>query len=112
MKTIRLGLIGCGNMMEAHASNINQVEGIEITVVCDIIPERAQKVAEALGNSPIITTDYQSMVHDIDAVLVALPHDLHYECGMFFARHKKHILMEKPLCNTEEECVELIRVCE
>ena len=31
MKTIRLGLIGCGHMMGAHASNINKVEGIEIT---------------------------------------------------------------------------------
>jgi len=48
----------------------------------------------------------------VDAVLVALPHDLHYECGMFFARQKKHILMEKPLCNSEEECVRLIETCE
>ena len=58
MKTIRLGLIGCGNMMEAHASNINKVDGIEITTVCDIIRERAEKVAEALGNDPKIVTDF------------------------------------------------------
>ncbi len=112
MKTIRLGLIGCGNMMEAHASNINKVEGIEITAVCDIIRERAEKVAEALGNHPQIVTDFYTMGDDIDAILVALPHDLHYECGMFFARKKKHILMEKPLCNTEEECLHLIEACE
>ena len=31
MKTIRLGLIGCGGMMESHASTVNKVEGIEIT---------------------------------------------------------------------------------
>ena len=48
----------------------------------------------------------------VDAVLIALPHDLHYECGMFFALHKKHVLMEKPLCNTEEECLNLIKTCE
>jgi predicted dehydrogenase len=99
-------------MMEAHASNINQVDGIEITVVCDIIREHAERVAAALGTNPEIVTDYKSMVDRIDAVLVALPHDLHYECGLFFARHKKHIMMEKPLCNTEEECVHLIEVCE
>jgi predicted dehydrogenase len=112
MKIIRLGLIGCGNMMEAHASNINKVDGIEITTVCDIVRERAEKVAEALGNSPKITTDFYSMDDDVDAILVALPHDLHYECGMYFARKKKHILMEKPLCNTEEECLHLIEACE
>jgi predicted dehydrogenase len=30
---------------------------------------------------------------------------------MFFARNKKHFLMEKPLCNTEEECRSLIDTC-
>lgn len=112
MKTIRLGLIGCGGMMESHASTINKVEGIEITTVCDIVRERAESVANALGNNPTITLDYKTMADDVDAVLVALPHDLHYECGVFFARRKKHVLMEKPLCNWEEECVRLIEVCE
>ena len=112
MKVLKLGLIGCGGMMYAHATNVNKVEGIEIVSVCDIIPERAERVARELGNDPKIVTDYKTMVDDIDAVLVALPHDLHYECGLFFARHKKHVLMEKPLCNTEEECESLIRVCE
>ena len=112
MDIIKLGLIGCGGMMYNHACNVNRVEGIEITVVCDIIPERAERVAKELGTNPKVVTDFKTMVDDVDAVLVALPHDLHYECGLFFARHKKHIMMEKPLCNTEEECTHLIEVCE
>jgi predicted dehydrogenase len=52
------------------------------------------------------------MADDVDAVMIALPHDLHFECGMFFAQHNKHILMEKPLCNTERECELLIEACE
>ncbi len=111
MDTIKLGLIGCGGMMSNHAKGVNMVDGIEITAVCDIIRKRAEVVAEALGNSPKIYTDYTEMADDVDAVLVALPHDLHYECGLFFARHKKHVMMEKPLCNTEEECLNLIRIC-
>ena len=111
MDIIRLGLIGYGGMMKAHAENVNKVNGIEITAVCDIIEERARTVAAALA-SPYVTTDYKTMVDHVDAVLVALPHDLHYECGLFFARHKKHVMMEKPLCNTEEECLHLIEACE
>lgn len=111
-KKIRLGLVGCGNMMRQHAQSVNNVsERVEIVAVCDIIRERAENVAEVL-NDPYITTDYKTMVDHIDAVLVALPHDLHYECGVFFAHNKKHILMEKPLANSEEECVRLIEVCE
>ena len=111
MKTLRMGLIGCGGMMKAHASVVNKVEDVEIVAVCDIIRERAEDVASAL-NDPFITTDYEEMVDKVDAVLDELPHDLHYECGMFFAYHGKHILMEKPLCNTEEECLSLIKQCE
>ena len=111
MDIVRLGLIGCGGMMSNHAKGINLVDGIEITAVCDLISERAEKVAAVL-NQPYVTTDYHTMLDHVDAVLVALPHDLHYECGMFFAMHKKHVMMEKPLCNTEEECLRLIETCD
>ena len=112
MKKIRMGLIGCGNMMSAHAKAVNScTKELEITAVCDIIPERAETVAAVLGN-PSVHTDYRKMADEVDAVLIALPHDLHYECGMFFARRKKHIMMEKPLCNSEEECLRLIEACE
>lgn len=110
MKKLRMGLIGCGRMMGAHMAGVQQVKNVEFVAICDIIPENSAKVATVLDN-PFITTDWREMVDMVDAVLIALPHDLHYECGIFFARHKKHILMEKPLCNTEEECKSLINVC-
>jgi len=97
--------------MRTHAQGIQEVDGVEITAVCDIDQKSAEVVAEVL-HSPYVTTDYTAMTDYVDAVLVALPHHLHYPCGMFFARQKKHILMEKPLCNTEEECLRLIETCE
>ena len=115
MKKLRLGLVGCGRMMTTHLKGIELVETVEITSVCDIIKENAEEVAEFLrgiGQNPVVTTDWRTMTDDIDAVMVALPHDLHFECGMYFATRNKHILMEKPLCNTEEECVRLIEECE
>ncbi len=112
MEKLRIGLVGCGGMMCNHARAVNSVDTVEIVAVCDIARERAEKVAEALGNNPKVYTDYMDMADYVDAVLVALPHDLHYECGAFFARKKKHVMMEKPLCNTEEECLSLINICE
>lgn len=112
MEKVRIGLIGCGGMMKSHAAGISSlVSQVQVTAVCDVILERAEDVASVLDN-PYVTTDYKTMLDYVDAVLVVLPHDLHFECGMFFARHKKHILMEKPLCNTEEECLRLIETCE
>ena len=113
MSKIRMGLIGCGKMMSAHAKAVNScTRDLEITAVCDILPERAAEVARVLGNNPSIFTNYRDMTGEVDAVLIALPHDLHYECGMFFAKQHKHIMMEKPLCNSEEECLRLIETCE
>lgn len=112
MDTIRLGLIGCGKMMGTHVKGVKYVDNVEIVAVCDIIEEKARKVAEELGNDPAVFTDFRQMADSVDAVMIALPHDLHFECGMFFALHDKHILMEKPLCNTEEECLRLIETCE
>ena len=111
MKKLKLGLIGCGGMMKNHAKGIQELDCVEITAVCDINLEQANDVASVL-NSPYVTADYKTMVDYVDAVLVVLPHHLHYPCGMFFAKNKKHIMMEKPLCNSEEECLRLIETCE
>ena len=116
MEKLRLGLIGCGKMMAAHVKGIKYVDNVDIVAVCDILPDNAKETAEELGRdtgvTPQVFTNYRDMVDEIDAIMIALPHDLHYECGMFFAQNDKHILMEKPLCNTEEECINLIEECE
>lgn len=111
MEMLKIGLVGCGGMMGAHVADTNKLKTARIVAVCDIIKKNAEAVVEVLGDGVKVYSDYRDMVDDIDAVLVALPHDLHYECGLWFARHKKHVLMEKPLCNDEEECRRLIKAC-
>ncbi|MGN1058903.1 MAG: Gfo/Idh/MocA family protein, partial [Clostridia bacterium] len=88
MKKIRLGIVGCGKMMKNHVEGVQYLDNVEVTAFADVILENAEALASDFKN-PYITTDYKTMVDYVDAVLVALPHDLHYECGMFFARHKK-----------------------
>lgn len=112
MNKIRLGIIGCGAMMQSHAKGLKYLEDIcEVTAACDIVEERAEMVANATG-AKFFTTDYKQITDHVDAVLVVLPHHLHYECGMFFLGQNKHVLMEKPLCNTEEECIALAEEAE
>ena len=61
MKKIRLGLVGCGNMMSNHMKGVKLVENALVTAICDIVLENAQKVAGVLDN-PYVTTDYHTMV--------------------------------------------------
>ncbi|WNQ10491.1 Gfo/Idh/MocA family oxidoreductase [Paenibacillus aurantius] len=112
MSKIRLGIIGCGNMAGSHGHGFKELAGqMEVTATCDVELERAQKAAEGAG-AKLAVADYHEMLDYVDAVLIVLPHDLHYEVGMTCLRAGKHVLMEKPMCNTEEECVELIHTAE
>ena len=106
---IRLGIIGCGGMADTHSNSYAKLEDrMIVTAICDIVEERSRKAAKQTG-AKIAATDYRDILDQVDAVLIALPHDLHFDVGMTCLKAGKHVLMEKPMCNTEEQCIELIR---
>ena len=113
MEKVRLGVIGCGGIVNgAHMRGIEAEKArMQVTAACDIVIERAERAAKIWGATKV-TTDWTEIVDDVDAVLVALPHDLHHACGKFFLEHGKHVLMEKPLANTEADCIDLIETAE
>ena len=113
MKTIRLGIIGCGGMATSHQTNMKDqfAEDVVVTATVDIDINRAERMATACG-CDTYKTDYREITDLVDAVLIALPHYLHYECGMYFLNSGKHVLMEKPLANTEAECLDLIHTAQ
>ncbi|MEF3307031.1 Gfo/Idh/MocA family protein [Paenibacillus sp. GYB003] len=112
MSKIRLGIIGCGGMAGSHSGGFHHLaDRVEIAATCDIDPERAKQAAEKTGAS-LAVTDYRELLDHVDAVLVVLPHDLHFEVGMACLKAGKHVLMEKPMCNTEAECIELIETAD
>lgn len=109
---IRLGIIGCGNMTGQHLNSFELLKDkLHVSVVCDLNAERAERAMEIL-NADRFDTDYRSILSDVDAVLIALPHQLHYPVGKFFIENKKHVLMEKPLCVKEWQCLELTKLAE
>jgi len=112
MNKIRLGIVGCGNMTQEHARGYTELsDEVMVTATADTILERAQEVA-ALTGASLAVTDYRDIFDSVDAVLIVLPHDLHYEVGKAFLEAGKHVLVEKPMCNSEAECIALIRAAE
>ncbi|MDE0181806.1 MAG: Gfo/Idh/MocA family oxidoreductase [Caldilineaceae bacterium] len=109
---LRIGLIGCGGMGQAHRSVFGKLQGrARFAAAVDPILPRAQAVADLMG-CDTVATDYRQVLNDIDAAIVAVPHHLHHPIGMALLRRGKHLLMEKPLANTEEECLALIDAAE
>lgn len=111
MEKLKLGIVGCGGMEKTHESGVKELENIEVVCTADIIKERAEIAAHVHG-AKYAYTDYRHMMDKIDAVLLVTPHQLHYAMGKDFLLAGKHVLMEKPFCNTEGQCLELARLAE
>ena len=109
MKKTKVILIGCGNMAKQHAARFEAVwDRIEISAAVDLERERAQAFADLMPNHPPVFTDYHEALPFGDAALVVLPHHLHTQCGIDCLNAGLHVLMEKPLANTEAECLALM----
>lgn len=109
MAKIRMGIIGCGGMAKSHAARFDKVfHEVEITALVDLVPERAQAVADLLPNIPRVATDYRAVLPEVDAVLLVLPHHLHHPVTLECLGAGKHVLVEKPMANSEQECLDMI----
>lgn len=108
MSDIRVGWIGCGGIAGTHARQMQAgIDGLRITVAVDVERERAENMARLLGGARV-ATDYREVMDDVDAVLLALPHHLHAPISVDFLRAGKHVLVEKPMANSEAECLEML----
>ena len=105
----KLILIGCGGMAKNHVSRFENLEDrLEVTAVVDIDTAKAQAVSDLLPNHPPVFADYHDALPLGDLVLQVLPHHLHAECTIECLNAGKHVLAEKPLANTREECLAMM----
>ena len=109
----RMAVIGCGGMTNTHAARFAAVtDRVDVVAAVDIDRTRAQAVADLIGGKTRVATDYRDVLDDVESVLIVLPHHLHHPVGMECLDRGKHVLMEKPLANTERECLDLIAASE
>ncbi len=107
-----IALIGCGNMGGAHRGAAEALEGrFRFAAAVDIDRPRAEEAAKVLG-CDVAETDYRKVLDRVDAALIVLPHHLHHSVGMECLQAGKHVLMEKPLAVSEQECLDLIDAAE
>jgi predicted dehydrogenase len=105
---IRIGLIGCGGMGQSHRAAFQKLQGRALfTAAVDPDLPRAQATADLMG-CDTVAADYRQILDHIDAAILAVPHHLHHPIGIDLLRRGKHLLMEKPLANSEAECLDLI----
>lgn len=113
MKNAKLSvaLIGAGRAGMIHARNFKAgVPHARIVAVADPVEEAVQAACRELEIDRY-ETDYRRLLEDdaIDAVIVVTPTKYHCEIAVAAAKAGKHILCEKPMAMTVEECNEMDR---
>ena len=109
MKKIGFGSIGTGLWGEMHAKVYSSSPGVEFKAVCDLREDRAKEIAEKYGAKDYYS-DYMELLErdDISAVSIATPDFAHTEIAVAAAKAGKHILIEKPLATSVEDCEKIL----
>ncbi len=102
----KIALVGCGRISKRHIEAIAETPGVEISMVCDIVEEKAKALAGRLG-VPYVT-DYKK-IRGADVVSVLTPSGSHPRHAAEIAEQTDaaYIVCEKPISLTVREAHEL-----
>ena len=107
--SVRIGVIGTGNMGADHIRNLQRfVAGSQVTVVADYNRTTADAVAAESGAR--VAADGDALIADdeVDAVIIASHDSTHYAYALAAVAADKPTLCEKPLAPTLAECEEIV----
>lgn len=111
-KKLRVGIIGTGWIAEAHVENYKKMPDVEIVAGADLIPGKAEAFFERYGVPNVQCFEsHTDMINsvELDAVSVCTYNATHAECTIDSLNKGINVMLEKPMCVTLEEAVEIIR---
>lgn len=106
---ITVGVVGCGYWGPNLIRNFRAVPGCRLKTICDVSEDRLRHL-KGLYTEVHCETSYDKMVADpeIDAISVATSVKHHFPMARAALAAGKHVLVEKPLAASVEQCEELI----
>ena len=108
-RLLRIGMLGCGPIAQAaHLEACRRGRNTELYAICDRAEDLVTRMA-AIHEPRVSYLDYQQMLDDplVEAVIVATADQFHVEAALQALVAGKHVLVEKPLGVTIEECEQL-----
>jgi predicted dehydrogenase len=105
---LRFGLIGCGEIGRLRAAALTATPDLELAAASDVDQGRASALCSRTF------ADWKEMIRrpEVDAVIVSTPPSLHSAMSIEALRAGKHVLCEKPLARTPDECARMLEAAE
>ena len=106
---IRVGVIGCGSISrQRHVYEYAHNKDVEIIGYYDFKKDRAEAMAKDFGGKVYDTAEELINDSNIDAVSVCVANAFHAENTIAALNTGKHVLCEKPMATTYEDCLAMI----
>ncbi len=108
-KILNIGIISCSVMAQAHMQAVKNNVHANLAALCDVNETLLHEVAEKFGVKKAFT-DYRDVLADpeIDAIIIVTPDQTHREITLAALEAGKHVLCEKPMALTLEDCAVMI----
>jgi len=113
MGAVRTAIVGMGIGRDNGKAIAADPRG-RVVALCDLVQERMDAFAKELPEPVKFYTDYKKMCRDpeIDAVFVGTPNQWHVPVALEAVRHGKHVLVTKPLADSERAARRLVDAAE
>lgn len=108
MNVYKTGIIGCGKVAHLHAQALQNLENSQFTAVWSRSATSAQKFAQQYGVKayPLIREMVEK--EKLDLVIICTPHPFHREPSNEALEAGAHVLVEKPLASSLQDCDSMI----
>jgi predicted dehydrogenase len=111
---IKIAVIGCGDRGTGIMHILNGLpEMFRITAICDVLDFRLA-AAQKLSKNGVLKTyaDYRKLLDDkeVDAVIVAVPLNLHYPIATDVIKSGRHLYLEKTMTYNIEQALDLVKL--
>jgi predicted dehydrogenase len=111
---LSFALVGCGRISKRHSELLgyNEIEGAKLVAVCDFKLEKAQLIGDKFSVPTFKDMNEMMEKVDVDVVVVLTESGYHAKHVIELAKYGKHIMVEKPMALTLDDCDKMIQECD
>lgn len=111
--SVGIAVVGCGYWGPNLVRNFWESDETELRWVCDLVPERLVNIRKRYP-AVNLTNSLEEVLADpkVDGVCIATPSHTHFALAKQVLEADRHVLVEKPLCDSSEKVEQLIELAE
>jgi phthalate 4,5-cis-dihydrodiol dehydrogenase len=106
--TLGLGIVGAGRVASNHARAAQRLDDVALRAIAEVDDSRRTAFAQEYACAAEGSLDALLRRDDVDLVVLSLPHRLHADAAIQALQGGKHVLVEKPMAMSVEECDRMI----